>query len=74
MKITSKRKGIDLQPIFTLTKKTERNERNTFILRQFNEIIEVDLTQTKKGYEAEIFVCNKFLKFFISKEKKDKNK
>ena len=66
MKIISKRKGSDSQPTFTLTKEPEPNTRNSFILHQFNENISVELKQTRKGFEAEIYVCNKFLKFFIS--------
>lgn len=66
MKIISKRKGTDGQPTFTLTKEPEPNQRNSFYLQQFNEYITVELKQTRKGFEAEMYVCNKFVNFFIS--------
>ena len=66
MKIISKRTRQNGEPIFTLEKMPEPNERNEFLLVQYGYSVPVILTKTKKGYELEFFLANNFLKTFIS--------
>lgn len=66
MKIISKRKRENGEPLFTLTKKPYPNERNEYLLEEYNDRVNVIITKTKKGYELEFFLVNNFLKTFIS--------
>lgn len=65
MKIISKRTRHNGEPIFTLEKMPEPNERNEFLLSEYDYSVPVVLTKTKKGYELEFFLANNFLKTFI---------
>ena len=66
MKIISKKTRQNGEPLFVLEKTPEPNSRNEFILTEYYYSVPVILTKTKKGYELEFFLADKFIKTFIS--------